>query len=272
MGRGWEIQNRTHFDEIVANYDKTRPEYPAALFSDIFSYAHTSNSKKALEIGAGTGKATQSFLSAGYDVTAVEIGTNMAEFLQKRFEQSPNFKVINDSFEKAVLENETYDVIYAASAFHWVDASIGCPKALNLLKNEGTLALLRYNAVPADGESLYEEIQAVYEKYFHKPYTRPTPKTKEEYINTSEIFRGFRCKELAEYGFVDVTMNYYDVTRSFGADDYISLLDTMADHRSLAEANKAALYAGIKEAILSHGGEISVDYIFQLYMGRKREV
>lgn len=30
-----------------------------------------------------------------------------------------------------------------------------------------------------------------------------------------------------------------------------------------------ALYAGIKEAIIKHGGQHTVDYIFQLYMGKK---
>jgi len=110
MDIGWEIQNRTHFDTIVENYDKTRPEYPADLISDIFRYMRTDNGKKSLEIGAGTGKATKAFLCAGYDVTAVEIGANMTEFLQERFKQYQNFEVINDSFEKAPLENDAYDL------------------------------------------------------------------------------------------------------------------------------------------------------------------
>ena len=160
-------------------------------------------------------------------------------------------------------------MIYAATAFHWVDAAIGCPKALRLLKNGGVFALFRYNAVPADGKKLYEEIQSVYEKYFHKPYVRPVKIEKSDYEKPSEIFRGFRCNALKDYGFVDVTMKSYEATRSFGAEDYVSLMDTMPDHRSLANDDRAALYAGIKEAILNHGGQIEVDYVFQLYMGRK---
>jgi len=269
MGIGWERENRTHFDEIVENYDKIRPEYPSALIADIFEYIRVDNHKKALEIGAGTGKATAFFLDAGYEVTAVEIGKTMAAFLQDRFKDSPHFTVINDSFETAPLEADTYDLIYAASAFHWVDAEIGCPKALRLLKKGGVLALFRYNAVPADGEKLYEDIQTVYEKYFHKPYVRPGKIAEDEYTTSSAIYRGFRCNDLAEYGFMDVTMKLYDVTRSFGADDYINLLDTLADHRSLSNADRAALYAGIKEAIQTHGGQIDVGYVFQLYMGRK---
>ncbi|MCL2694603.1 MAG: hypothetical protein FWE60_05815, partial [Oscillospiraceae bacterium] len=77
---GWELNHRTHFDEIVSDYDKIRPEYPRGLFKDIISYSGAAKGKRALEIGAGTGKATTPFLDAGYNVTAVELGENMAEF------------------------------------------------------------------------------------------------------------------------------------------------------------------------------------------------
>ena len=271
MGTGWERQNRGHFDEIVVNYDRTRPDYPAQLIGDVLKYVHAQNNIKALEIGAGTGKATGFFLDAGCAVTAVEIGANMAAFLQSKFRAYENFTMVNDSFEEAPLQSDTYDLIYAASAFHWVDAQIGCPKALSLLKKRGTLALFRYNAVPADGEECYEEIQAVYEKHFHKPYVRPVKIAKEEYAKPAQIFRGFRCSDLREYGFRDITMRFYDVTRSLGAQEYVSLMDTMADHRSLPDPDRAALYEGIQNAILRHGGQIDVDYVFQLYMGRKCE-
>jgi len=55
---GWERENRTHFDEIVLEYDRVRPDYPAALFEDALMYAGPGQGMKALEIGAGTGKAT----------------------------------------------------------------------------------------------------------------------------------------------------------------------------------------------------------------------
>ena len=77
---GWERENRTHFDDIVVNYDKVRWDYPSELYADILDYSRTGG-KKAVEIGAGTGKATTPMLNAGYDVTAVEMGANMAEFI-----------------------------------------------------------------------------------------------------------------------------------------------------------------------------------------------
>jgi len=270
MGIGWERENRTHFDEIVAGYDRIRPEYPAALLSDVFEYAQADVRKKALEIGAGTGKATKSFLAAGYDVTAVEIGANMAAFLQERFGECGNFSVINESFEEAALENGAYDLIYAATSFHWVEAEIGCPKALRLLRDGGAFALFRYNAVPADGDALYEEIQAVYKMYYHKPYVKPVRMSKEDYTTPAAIYKGFRFDGMEQYGFEDVTMKLYDAARTFTANEYIEILETFADHRALADGDRAALYAGVKKAIIKHGGQITMEYVFQLYMGKKR--
>ena len=276
-GTGWERHKRIHFDEIVLNYDKVRPEYPDELFEDIFKYSGPEKGKKALEIGAGTGKATVPFLNAGYDVTAVEISANMAEFLLERFEGYRNFNVIVSTFEDALLKEDNYDLIYAASAFHWVDAEIGCPKVFRLLKNGGTVALLRYNfnIVPADGEELHEEIQAVYEKYYYTYYsisnTKTVRMTKEKFEKSPKILSGYGFEDLSVYGFRDVSMKLYDATRIYGADEWIGLLGTLSDHRSLPECNRAALYAGIKEAITKHGGRHEVDFVFQLYMGRKME-
>jgi ubiquinone/menaquinone biosynthesis C-methylase UbiE len=75
---GWERENRTHFDEIAVNYDKYRWDYPAELFADAIQYSGQRNGKRAIEIGAGTGKATTPFLDVGYAVTAEEMSAQSA--------------------------------------------------------------------------------------------------------------------------------------------------------------------------------------------------
>ncbi|MCL2003527.1 MAG: class I SAM-dependent methyltransferase [Oscillospiraceae bacterium] len=275
MKTGWERENRVHFDAIVANYDKMRWDYPAELFADIFEYLGAGH-KTALEIGAGTGKATTPFLKAGYDVTAVEMGANMTAFLLDKFQEQANFKVINAAFEDAELPNDSYDLVYAASAFHWVDAQVGCPKVFRLLKNGGVFALFRNNPVQNDRSETHDEIQEVYEKHYYSHYKtdkRPIKISQmqyEDFLKPAEIYRGFRFESLEQYGFTDIAMKLYNASRTYGADEYISLLETMSDHRAMSEESRTVLYAGIKEVILKHGGQLKIDYIFQLYMGRKQ--
>ena len=262
-------QDREHFDEVVATYNIIRPDYPDKLFSDIFDYVGISGCKKVIEIGAGTGKATKPFLDIGYDITAIEISANMADFLTREFMQYEKLEVLTAPFEDIKLNNDKYDLIYAATAFHWVNAELGCPKAFSLLKTGGVFALFRYYAVPAEGGDLYEEIQNVYEKYYHKPYIRPTIKLKDEYEKPSEIRKGFGFEDLKKYGFSDVVLKLYDSIWTYTADDYMALLDTYPDHKSLEDSDRISLFTGIKDAILRHGGKIDIDYVFQLYMGRK---
>ncbi|MCL2637327.1 MAG: class I SAM-dependent methyltransferase [Oscillospiraceae bacterium] len=266
ISTGWERERRVHFDEIVETYDKIRPEYPSELFKDILTY---STANKALEIGAGTGKATVPFLSAGFSVTAVELGENMVQFLLSRFNEYKNFNVITSDFEIAPLEDDSYDLVYAASAFHWVNAEIGCPKVFRILKSGGTFALFRYNVIRADGNENYEEIQEIYKKYYHKPYKKPLQIPREEYLEPTEILRGFGFKDLKTYGFTDISAKLYDAALTYSTDEYISFLDTLSDHRSLPESDRTALYAGVKDVINKHGGSYKKDYVFQLYMGRK---
>ncbi|MCL1994672.1 MAG: class I SAM-dependent methyltransferase [Defluviitaleaceae bacterium] len=269
---GWERDKRTHFDDIVLTYDRVRPEYPSELYEDILKYIGQSPGKTAVEIGAGTGKATAPFLDLGYSITAIEIGQNMADFLLRKFDEHKNFSVMVSSFEDAPLQENYYDLIYAASAFHWIDAKIGCPKAHSLLKKGGVIALFRYNAIAAVGDALYDEIQAIYEKYYYSYYpssTRPTRKSKQDFEKPSEIYTSFRFEYLGVYGFKDILMKFYDATRTFNADEYILSLETMSDYIHLPDNIRTSLFSGIKETIIKHGNQHKVDYNYQLYMGRK---
>ena len=268
---GWEKHHRGHFDDITEKYENVRPGYPSQLFADIFQYATTTATPKAIEIGAGTGKATPPFLNAGYNVTAVEIGTNMSAFLQKKFSGN-NFNVITAPFEDAALEENTYDLIYAATAFHWVDAEIGCPKDFRLLKSGGAFALFRANMLLGCNQELNAEIQTFYEKHYNSHYKssqRPVEKSHEELKQPAEIKRGFGFSDLGSYGFKDITSKFYDTTRTFTADEFVTLLETFSDHKQLPQSNKVALFAGVKQAIQKHGNKHEINYIYQLYMGRK---
>ena len=190
----------------------------------------------------------------------------MSEFLLEKFKGNKSLDVITSTFEDAPLEDDTYELIYAASAFHWVDAETGCPKAFRLLKSGGTIALFRYNAIPANNEMLYEEMQLVYDEHYYNHFTstvsRPVRKTFEEFNTPAEIYNSYRCERLEKYGFKDVCMKLYYGERTFGADEYLTSLDTMSDHRALPESNRIALYAGVKDAINLHGGFYTLGYDF----------
>lgn len=251
-----------------------RPSFPGEVFADILAYAGADGTKRALEIGPGTGKATGPFLEAGYDVTAVEISERMAAFLRARFAGNARFHVLVDAFEEARLAENRYGLVFAASAFHWVDAEIGCPKVHRVLEEGGAFALMRYNATlyPAEGEALHGEMRDAYARHYYSHYPsagRPVKISHARLETPAKIASGYGFADMRAYGFADVTMKLYDGVLTYSAEAYISHLDTLSDHRSLPEADRLALYAAVRDIIRRHGGQHRVDYVFQLYMGRK---
>lgn len=267
QAKGWELGRRTHFDEIIPLYDKIRPDYPEELFNDVFALC---NSGAALEIGAGTGKATAPLLIKGFTVTAVEISPNMSGYLRERFNKYKDFRVFTSTFEDAPLEDDAYELVMAASAFHWLDATLACPKVRRILRDKGLFALLRYNFM-RDGfdgeEKIHTAKRDYYYGYFNKPCPPPEPRDAAQLLTREQNRRNFGFEAMEDYGFRDVEMRLYNKSLDYTAADYLALLETMSDYRLLPDENKKH----ISDAVYNTIGDESrgIDYCFQLYTGRK---
>ncbi len=251
---------RFTFNEDVLNYDKMRPTYVKELYENIIQFSNLDSNKNALEIGIGTGQATLPFLNTGCNLTAVELGENMAKFSKEKFAKFHNFDVINSDFESANLKKDDYDLIYSATAFHWIPQEVGYTKVFNLLKSGGVMALF-WNHVSRTDAELDFAIQEVYNKY---------KSTNESLIHK---FSEEKCLEIAEtikkYGFVDVGYKLYYQTRLFDAPKYLSLLNTNSDHRARPEETRILIENELSNVINNFGGKIEKKDTIDLYLARK---
>lgn len=255
------MDKRFTFNEDAMNYDNWRPNYCEELFHDIMEYSKLAGHKKALEIGIGTGQATLPFLKTGCDLTAIELGENLAEFSKNKFKDYKNFTIHNISFEDFKCNTNTFNLIYSATAFHWIDESVGYPKAFNLLRPNGTLALFWNKPfIGRKDDVLHQRIQAIYEKY--KPSnTKPIENDENHYKELLE--------RLKKYGFKDVKLKLYYKTRIFNSCDYISLLNTYSDHRTMNPKIKEQFEKEIRQAILEHNNSLKVYDTMELYLAKK---
>ncbi len=255
------MDKRFTFNKNVKNYDKWRPTYCKELFSDIIQYSELNQYKKAIEVGIGTGQATLPILISGCDVTAIELGKDLAEFSKEKFKKFKNFSICNTSFEDFKCDDNSIDILYSATAFHWIPEDIGYPKALMLLKNNGTLALFWNKPfVARKDDFLHQKIQSIYQKY------RPS--------NTEMIENDTaRYKKIAEtiqsYGFRNLEVKLYHQTRMFCSSDYISLLNTYSDHRSMPASTKRLFESEIKSAIMENGNILNIYDTIDLYLARR---
>ena len=106
------MDKRFAFNEDVKNYDRWRPTYCKELFNDIAKYSKLDKYKKVIEVGIGTGQATKPFLIKGCDVTAIELGKDLAKYSKEKFKNYKNFNVYNISFENFECDDNTFDILY----------------------------------------------------------------------------------------------------------------------------------------------------------------
>lgn len=246
---------RKVFDTIPEKFDRWRPRYCDELFSDVFEYSKLDSGKSALEIGPGTGQATEPILKTGCSYLAIELGEHLAEYSKNRFASYDNFHIVNADFETYDFGQQKFDLVFSAATIQWIPENIAFPKVHDILKSGGTLAMfMTRSEYKTPDESLYNEIQEVYKKYFHPEfvYTR-----KLEYNN------------VVNYGFTDFEFRKHMKVRVFSADEYVEYISTHSDHITLLEPEKSKFYEGIRGAILNAGNKITLNDTIALYLARK---
>ncbi len=260
---------RLTFNEDAPNYERFRPTYSDELFDDVIRFSSLGENKRALEIGIGTGQATLPFLKTGCKVTAIEIGDKLTQFSREKFKEFKNFEVINQDFESVQLEENAYDLVYSASAFHWIPQETGLPKVYGLLKSGGVFAWFSIQPFPAkEHMHIHEALQKVYGKY-SKFFGEQKPQTDPQMQRQLEKKSSGRFDALRQYGFADVTEKFYYGTRTFSAKDYITLISTYSDHRAMPEESRMPFLKKIADTIDRCGGKLTLSDTMFLCMGRK---
>lgn len=255
---------RLSFNQDPEGYEKWRTTYCCELFEDIKAYAGLNKDSKTLEIGCGTGQATEHMLKVGCNIEAVELGSNLSTFVENKFANHDNFKVWNGEFEQYPYEKDALDLVYSATAFHWIPDEIGYIKVMDMLKPGGTIALF-WNQVffNREDDPLHQMIQSIKLKYADMGHIAPEPKNKDHERYES------RVNGMKAYGFEEVELKLHKQMRTFLADDFIALLSTYSDHNVMEASVRDVFYEEIRTAINDFGGSIQQYDIMDLYLGRK---
>lgn len=249
------------FDTAASTYEKMRPGYVDELYRSIFDYFPINESSNVVEVGIGGGQATLPFLKTGCTLTAIEYGEHLSELCREKYKDYPKFSVITNKFENVDFKNDTYNLVFSASAFHWIPQDIGYSKVFSMLKSGGAFA--RFANHPfrnKDNPELGKAIQALYDKYTGMSET-PVEYTEEDAKTRAEI--------ACQYGFVDIKYELFKRTRVFSAKEYITLLGTYSTHIALEEKIRKEFFSKIEQAIDDHGGKITIFDTMDLQLARK---
>ena len=260
QGLGWT------FDTVASAYEKFRPGYVDELYQAIFKYIPIDKNSNVVEVGSGSGQATGPMLQTGCRLTAVECGECFSERLKERFREYRNFSVITGKFEDVDFPENTFDLVFSASAFHWIPEEIGYKKVFSMLKRGGVFA--RFANHPYRGKNdpaLSEEIDNIYEAYYYRFYR----KKREPLTEYSEEQAKNRARIAEQYGFADVQYDLFHRERVFSAREYVELLGTYSDHIAIEKSIRQQFFSEIEEAINRYGGIITVFDTMDLQLARK---
>ena len=239
------------FGRDAGAYDTFRPTYPVEVISHVHGLVPANS---ALEVGAGTGIATELMVRPGLSVVCIEPSEEMASVLRAR--RLSGVEVDVGTFEDWRGASDSFDLIYAAQSWHWVQGSVGYEKARRLLKPGGILALWWNLSLVR-----YEPFADVYRQY--------APQILEE--QDQRIRRRDNppwLGELADRGFSDLDRFEYKWERNLSASGLRALYSTYSDHHVLPEATRDVVLDAVEAKVVAMGGSMTIPYSTEVFSGR----
>lgn len=248
MGAGDQRERGKLFNEVPALYERARPSYPDELFTDLVAVTGIDATSSLLEIGCGTGQATRPLAQLGCHLTAIEPGLEMAELARQRSADLPNVSIETATFEEWNAHDRRFDLIVAASSWHWIDPSIGWARAHTVLKPAGWLAVLGHVVIRrTDEPEVYAATADLHERFApgnpdwgHPPLEHEVRATGQGWGPPNEDTDGL---------FGETVVRWYPTVQHFDGAGFADLLRTLSPYRRLDASVREPLLDAIAERI-----------------------
>ncbi len=259
------------FNEVPGLYEQLRPSYPDELFADLVATTGIDAHSMVLEIGCGTGQATRSLAQLGAAVTAIEPGVALADIARQQLARFPNIDVEIANFEEWDAHDHRFDLIVAASSWHWVDPTIGWRRAHDLLRPGGWLALLGHVVIRRpDERELYAATADLHERFAPGNPDWGHPPLEEEVRATNH---GWGPPNEDRDGLFGTTIvRWYPMEQHFNGVGFSNLLRTLSPYLRLDPSVREPLLTAIAERIRTDFGDHGTRrYLSVLRVGQRRD-
>ena len=233
------------FDAVAGEYHDARPEYPESLYAALLALTGVRPAADALcEVGSASGKATLPLARRGFAITCVELGAALAAEARRNLSPFERVTVVNADFETwQPPAGESFGLVFAATAWHWIDPAVKYQKAASLLRPGGHLAFWEaVHVIPDDGDPFFRGIQDVYDEIgegLPGDWVSPTVETLpslEPEIAASGLFSG-------------TVVRRFQWEIRYTAADYIRLLETFSGHIAMEPWQRDRLYGEIRRRL-----------------------
>lgn len=254
----------TWYDSVASAYDRTRPRYPAEILARMQEIADLKPGKSVLEIGAGVGIATVELARLGAKIVCLEPSQAACAIARDKCAAYGNVEIINTTFEEWELV-EKFDLVVAATSFHWITPEARYAKTAAALNDNGLLILL-WNTPPQPSYEIYQNCQAIYQTY--APELGKYESHQDYQHNLGKIAQ----KAIASGYFQDLITHQAIIPVTYTVDDYLTLLSTLSPYIRLPSKERQALFTALKTELkrsLNRQNLLELSYLSLLQIAHK---
>lgn len=258
MSTDERLRLRSGFDRVAQLYDRARPVYPPAAFDDLVALAGVG---RVLEIGCGTGIATIALAERGFAVHALELGPRLAAVASAKLAAYDDVVVEVGDFDRWTGDGESFDLVFAATSFHWLDPATRYRRTAALLRPGGVLATMATWHVAGGTSAFFADVHAVYRRYgADVPGHERLP----------------TAAELPHHGqagphYAEPVFRRHEFSVDYTTSEYLDLLRTYSGQLAMAPLAADGLMREIGALIDGrYGGRVTKRYLTELRAQRRR--
>ncbi len=268
-----KARRRAVFGRDPQAYDRARLGYPTVLYDLLERRCGLGPARTVLEIGPGTGIATRELLRRGAGpMTLVEADPRLARYLSVRLRGlEGRCSVVNAAFETARLPSRSFDLVVAASSFHWLPPRRGLRKIARLLRPGGWWAAWNnHHGDPFRSSPFHAALQPLYDEL-----RGPRRGTYDESGRARELARRESAERLRAVrevgGFERLSRADLRWTVTLPAARAVALWATFSDVATLAPRRRRRFLMAVGRLVRERfGGQVTFPMVTPLYTARRR--
>lgn len=251
--KGWSSrsleQRAAWYGPAAEAYSRARPAYDPALIGQVVAAAGLTASSSVLELGCGPGTATAALAPLGCSLLALEPNPAFCALAREHCRAFNNVRVEPLAFETWPLQPAAFDLVLAASSFHWIDPAVACTKAAAALRPGGGLILL-WNKELQPSEAFHHRSAHLYADLAPDLHRREDRGAQAEILNTlAEVLIDTRLFTPLHSGLVDTSLTY-------SAQRYCDLLSSYSGYLQLEPVVRGHLFQRLSQLIEHEYGAV----------------
>ena len=194
----------------------------------------------------------------------------MAALASQHLDGFDNVQVETSTFEEWDDQGRRFDLLLGAASWHWVDPSVGWPKAHRLLRPGGWMALIGNIVVRRPGEpEVYAETADLHARYCPGNPDWGHPPLEDELRATKH---GWGLVEDSGPLFGPTIVRWYPVVQWFDGPGFGDLLRSTSLYRRIEPQVREPLLNAIAERIRARmGNRVSRRYLGVLRVGQRAD-